>query len=499
MTLTRPAYAATVANLDNVWSESVTAGDSYDPDAGVWLADGLELSWRFAGPPPAQLEPEVAKFAILADTIENLPTFQEGDRVTVTLERPTAGTPIPYMEFAGRVTDLDLVTDAAQDRVLLEVTAVDPTSELTHDVTSAVGVTLVSGVVIDAIRRYSIGGVYAAPAGGPYWPNQYAVTTANAEAAGSLIAKALAGGLDSSLVFPVLRYVADSITDPAYDHQNPLDGGAPVWDYYAAEWDPRVVGTLPALFTYAFSAADADRVDATPAATTPDPDSAITVLDACHMPDGADWRKDRTAAPNQVIVNGLNAADGSAAAPATRSNASAIARYGAITRTVETLAPASWAGESTMSVQGARYLAHMPSASALAWLFQSTELLTEVMDDATLDAYAPLFWTVREPVPGVMGTLMVLAGVDPAVDPTDGYLLAHLAGATFEAKDGHLHITPDLVPAALPALTDGQSASPTYDAFGASAFGGAKYHDQGGTADYIAPGLTYEKAKFTSL
>ena len=58
MTLTRPAYEVTVENLDNPWTMTVTQGVAPADTDVVWLADGLEMVWRFAGPPPTQLEPE---------------------------------------------------------------------------------------------------------------------------------------------------------------------------------------------------------------------------------------------------------------------------------------------------------------------------------------------------------------------------------------------------------------------------------------------------------
>lgn len=490
MTLTRPAYTARVENVDAGWSDSVTAGETFDPNAGLWLADGLKMAWRFSGPPPAQLEPEVVSFALLADGIANLPDFIEGDRIAVTLERPTLSTPIPYMEFAGRITDLKLTTDAEHDRLLLIVTAVDPTSELTHNVNIPIpaDANIVWGAHVTAIINYTIAGVYSDES---RWLNTAVMT--GSSGALEFVARACNAGLNPIDGYPVQRYAAGPITDPDFTYEAFVVD--PVWNYYLAQWLPALSGELPVLFEYAWSPADGDQVSVVATADPLDPDSgSVTVLDACYMPDLADWRKDRTASPNQIIVTGKDTVTGEDATPVTAHSTAAIERYGAITRTID-----SMAAPNQMVALAARYLALMPSNAADSWLFDSTTLLTEQMDDATLDAYAPLFWTVREPVPGVMGRLCVLAGVDPDVDPSGGYLVAHLAGVTFEAADGKLAITPELVPAALPTVVGGADDSPTFDEFGASVFGAAKFHDPGGSGDYIDPDLTFDKAKFTSL
>ena len=98
-----------------------------------------------------------------------------------------------------------------------------------------------------------------------------------------------------------------------------------------------------------------------------------------------------------------------------------------------------------------------------------------------------------------MGKPVVVFGVASVVDPTDGFLFAHLAGAVFEASGGVLTITPELVPAKAPDMSLVVGASPTYDEFRASAFANATYHDQGGTTDYIDPNLTYDRAKLATL
>lgn len=505
MTLTRPAYQVTVENLDNAFTQTVTAGDSFDPADGVWLADGLELTWNFEDTPPALLEPETATFAILADGIANLPTFEQGDRVTVSMVRPTAGTPITYMDFAGRITDRKLTTDAKSGRLLLELTATDPTSESTnYPVDNGLpNSTIVYSGWADLVGRpvNSRRWLYSASTPFPLPPIDdrfgLAVFHGGVSTVGEALPKTLYAGLNDTYGFPVHRYVAKAagITAPGWRYQDPVSGDTPVWAFYMAQWLPQLVGSLPALFEYAYTAGQTDKVTAAPTTDPLDPDaSSLTVLDACYLPDGANWVSDRSDAPNQITITGVDTVTGDVTAPVTRRSASAQARYGVITRTFDT-----WAIPANLDALAARYLALCPKASADAWQFGDTSIDTHLMDDATLDAYAPLFWTQREPTPGVMGRLLVLANVDPDIDPTGGYLLAHLAGATFTAEDGQLFITPQLVPALMPAITAGMTPGPSYDDFGASAFGDARYHDPGGTTDFIDHGISYEKAKLTTL
>jgi hypothetical protein len=515
MTLTRPAYRAIIGNLDNVWSDTVTAGDTYNPADGVWLADGLKMEWRFSEAPPAQLEPEVVQFAILAEGIDQLPRFDLGDRVSVVLERPTLTDPITYMDFAGRVTDLDLVTDAKGGRVLLAVTAADPTSELSHDVDTTGGSLQNDPVYFSwggqNIWRYAIAAYYleiVGSTGGPFpealwrwWDSPTVSPPKGTIGAAEYVSKVLPptllapSGFDS---MAVQRYVVDELTGPEWYLMVPSGELVTIWKYFLAQWRPQPTsGTLPTLFAYAWDPADADRVTLDRIDVDLPADPAVIPLDACYMPDGAKWVKDRTAAPNQVQVTGTRWIDAQnivEASPGVAKDGSAIERFGAITRTVDT-----FTAHTSVQALAEKYLGIAPTNAPDSWLFNETTILTETMDDATLDTYAPLFWTVREPVPGVMGMPVLVYGVDPDIDPTNGYMFAHLAGVTFEASDGKLTIKPELTPANAPSLGDLDSATPSYDDFGASAFGAAAYHDQGGSADYIDPTITNDDAKLAAL
>lgn len=506
MTLERPAYTVTVTNLDTAWTQTVTAGDVVGPAAGIYLTDALSLTWRFTDAPPAQLEPESARFSIVVDGIANLPSFQEGDRVTVSLQRPTDADPITYMDFAGRITDRDLITTAKTGRLLLTLTAVDPTSELTHEVDNGAPDTVKTYVPwLDAILRYEVGRGYIYDPGVIFQDanfNRVNCVASGTDKAIDLITKTLAGGLYQyvgGIYSPVQRYVEPDLS-PGLDYFSYQYYGEPApdsWGYYLARWLPALDGTLQTFFVYQFSAADADRVTVAPTTDPIDPAGAVIALDAAYMADGARWISDRTAAPNRVELTGLDTTTGDGTAAATRTDTLALQRFGAITRKVETtVTPGERGG------QAALYLALCPTSSAESWQLSSTPIYTDLMDDETLDAYAPLFWTPRsstdEPLQD-MGRPAVVVNVDADVDATGGYLLAHLAGVNFTAQAGDLVITPELVPARLPTVEFVTSDSPTFDAFGASSFGNATYHDAGGSTDYIDQDLTYEKAKFTSL
>lgn len=486
MSLTRPAYAVTITNEDTDWTETVTAGDTYDPNAGVWLADGLELSWRFVDQLPSQLEPETAKFAILADSIDDLPAFDTGDRISVVLERPTLSTPISYMEFAGRVTDTTLGLDAKSGRLLLSVIAVDPTSELNFKMLLQ-GNTLMN---VEAVP-FRIADIYAmAEAAEEFrWlvPKVEWDMTEPMDVA-DFVERSCNAGLNDTDGYPVLRYAPVNTISWTETNYHP---DTAVWTFFLARWLHTLSGTVPALLEYAWDATDADQVTTTPV-DDPDPTGALLVLDACHIPDLPELIKDRTVAPNIVLVRGVTADGHDEATPAYAIDYGAYYRFGAITREVQTQ------NNNDLPGLASRYLALSPSSSADAWQFPTATVMTHVMDDTTLDTYAPMFWTQREPTPGVMGRPVALVGIPAEIDPTGGFLLAHLYGATFKAEGGKLAIDLELVPTPLPT-TGSATPSPTYDDFGASAFGNATYHDQGGTTDYVDQDLTNEKAKLTSL
>lgn len=500
MTLTRPAYEVTVENLDNPWTSTVEAGETADPDAGVWLADGLEMGWAFESQIlPCQLEPETVTFAILADGIANLPTFAVGDRVAIDLVRPTDTDPIPYMRFAGRVTDADLVTVAKTDRVMLKLTATDPTAELAQfrdpneDATFGTGSPIYFSHAFTVTRiAHARVWVHPLPAQFTYEGFQY---TALNEPLIESTEKLLNAGLDPDDGFPVQRYVKDTI---AWDYF-PFDYLPPItspWSYYLAQWQPALSGALPALFEYVADATDADMVTTQFVATgIPDPDGAVLLVDAEVLADAPTWGRNRTVAPNTVGVIGRSEEDPYDEMVAEYAiDQAAVDRFGVIGR--EPIKAHVRQGEAQEFAD--RYLDLYPVNSPDKWQLQTAEILTHTMDDATLDAYAPMFWTEREPTPGLMGRRVVLHNVDPDVDPTGGFSIYHIAGASFSCSGGKLTITPELVPAILPG-TLGATAGPTFDGFDASAFTGATYKDQGGSTDYIDPALTFDRAKFTSL
>lgn len=500
MSLTRPAYEVTIENLDTGWSATVAAGEAPDPDDGVWLSDGARLTWRFVDVPPCQLEPETATFSIIAKDIVNLPSFKQGDRVSIDFDRPTVGDPIPYMHFDGRITDRDLVTSAATDRVQLNLTAVDPTAEI-----AAFKVDIEAGSG-NASQMFFLHAVWltgyfrartfvATPDVWTYVP--FYVYDAD-WSLGDEIAEMLAAGLDDAKGFPVQRYVEDTLFSPWSWFPNieeNFGGLTSPWKFYLNQWQPLLSAPLPALFVYTWSPTDADQVSTQPNPVTPDPDGSVILLDAAHLADQPSWTTDQDSTPNRVSVVGRGAVDPFPEKAGYADELTAQARFGVISKSPIT---AAVQGKTEATAFAQRYLKQYAPNAADAWQLESADILTHTMDDATLDDLAPLFWTVREPTPGLMGRRVVLHNVDPAVDPTDGYAVFHLAGATFSCRGGRLTITPELVPAPMSSQI-GYTAGPTYDAFGASAFGAAKYHDQGGSTDYVDASLTYDKAKFTSL
>lgn len=512
MSLTRPAFEVTVENLDNPWTSTIAAGATPDPLDGAWLADGFELQWAFEKLPlPSQLEPETAKFGILADGMANLPRFELGDRVLIDLVRPTLTDPIRYMRFGGRITDSNLVTDAVTGRVLLSLIATDPTAEIAQlDYDTPTEFPFDSSVAVESAFRSAhkarSGALVVYSTNPPQFDDLAQVVYGKDDVtAYDAISRLLAAGLNETPGegFPIQRYatVADMIGAGWFYLYNPPTGYPLMtdytypWAFYLCPWNRDLTAPLPALFEYEFSATDPDQVTTDRNATDPDPDGSVILLDAEHLLNRPSWKRDRSMAPNIVSVIGHQTLDPfDDAAPVIATDSLAQERFGPIARP-PILADTTEAGAAILAE---RYLELMPANSADAWQLRDPSIPTHLMDDATLDDYAPLFWTERAPTIETMGRLIALYDVEDDVDPSGGISFYDLAGATFSCSGGKLTITPDLVPAPGPA-TAGYSAGPTYDAFGASAFGNATYHDQGGSTDYLDPTLTYDRAKFTSL
>lgn len=653
MSLTRPAYRATVTNLDTGYSASVEAGDTYDPDAGVWLADGLELAWTFEDQVPCQLEPETAKFAFLADTAANLPVFDMGDRVRVSLVRPAnmllngsfealgltnwsefngtlcdaalstdtafsgdqsvkvtcvtttassigialenpAGrvpisvgekvwgsayfkalngardarvqlvwyddtntalstvsgtlTSVPttgwtrlsvsgiapanavtvrltavyaggtgglhvgyidaamvtvseslwsfsaandptYMEFAGRVTDSLLGIHAKTGRLLLSVIAVDPTADLSMKIYRPdFETTLAENVPEKLSELYNL--AESAITGTRWSTNVATWDMSEAIEVPEYVRKTLNSCIDSTDGYPVLRYAEKGSITAAGWTESTRWGARSVWTYFVARYLHKRVGTTPALLEFAYDATDPDKVTVV-AVADPATDGSVLPLDACYLPDLAELTKDRTVAPNLIELTGT--LDGvNEAPPAYAIDYGAFLRFGAITREVQ-----SMADDSQMNSVAEAFLSVSPTSSPDAWRFPETTVLTDVMDDDTLDTYAPAFWYARSPEPADMGRPIALVGLPADIDVTGGFLLTKLYGATFIVSEGKLAIELALTPTDLP-LSGTTTPSPTYDAFDA-AYPDAAYDNQGGTTDYIDRNISYEKAKLTKL
>ncbi len=130
----RPVWCLIVANERSGFL-GLTHQHQSPNEAAAWqFAAGAEMGWSLASNKfvPLEFDPDTATFGFLAESIADLPDFDEGDRVSIRLGRPTViGSPyvepLTYHEVTGTVTDVVITAGDASDRypITCRITVVD--------------------------------------------------------------------------------------------------------------------------------------------------------------------------------------------------------------------------------------------------------------------------------------------------------------------------------------------------------------------------------------
>lgn len=496
MTVNDPIYTVTITNESAGWSYSTTQGDAFDPAEPVQLGDGLTMSWGFAGGDMwSMLEVEQISCALYVAESADLPDCEQGHILTVHLDR---GPGIPYMHFAGRITDVSAETHP-QYGAIVTLLASDPTSELTanHPSPEAFGAYApVDYQVGNAVDLYYKSGAYAYNS----TPGFGSMIDAFEGKLSDFIARTLAGTPAPGLGALNLRYAYGWVPGPPdWTTSPPADPPSP-WTFYTQLMVAgRVSDGFTAPYTYAFDPDDADRVT-----IEYDPDAiggdALTVLDGDFVGVPQTWRKDRSTSPNKVGYNVWHynmVTEELTAETLEVRNQEAIDEFGVVPHDLDTLLFTDPNIADPPPQPGEALLEAVPPPGN--WSADSVVVLPELApDDATLDVLATQFYPHSQPTDSVLGRAVVVTNISPNILLSELFHYAVIVGCTFTVNGGKLRIVPQLQPVAVrvdPAAAPG----PSYDEFGASAYGNATYDDQGGATDYIDPDLTYDQLKLAAL
>lgn len=517
MTVNDPIYTVTVSNESAGWSYTTTQGDAYNPALDVQLADGLTMSWGFNGGDLFNmLDVEQVSCALYVAEATDLPDCEQGHILTVALDR---GPGIPYMHFAGRITDVEADTDPTYGTVVT-LLASDPTSELTAEHADAYlagqgGMSPDADQALsDAFETYYMAQAYAMFMG-PYAGSPLPVRNDHFgrhawNYAGTLrdyAARVVAGTPEAGVGALNLRYAyapdwPGVWTD--FDNWN-IQGNSfgippvppPPWMFYMQDVSGRIEDTFDAPYVYGFDPADPDRVTVSydPSVVGED---AVTILDGDFIATPQKWRKDRTTAPNDIRFSWspLGNPPGEPV-PVEVKDQPSIDRSGYVTRNVETVLLSDLTVTAPSNDPASAILEANPSPDR--WAADSVVIMPEHMpSDAVLDELATHFYPHSQPSESVLGRPCIVTNISPNILLAEKFHYAVIVGCTFNVSGGKLRIVPQLQPIAM-LIAEADSPSPTFTAWTASAYGNATFADQGGSADYIDPAMTLDLAAVAAL
>lgn len=113
MTLTRPAWRATLTNHTRGWSYETYQGEPFDKTAPVRLLDDWSAEWTHRDAQQWEpLDPVVTTARLGARDVDDLPPLDYDDEMSLHVVRPVeSGDPIVWFHAFGGVSDLDAVAD----------------------------------------------------------------------------------------------------------------------------------------------------------------------------------------------------------------------------------------------------------------------------------------------------------------------------------------------------------------------------------------------------
>lgn len=438
----RPVYEVTVGSYSEGWEYTTIQGDVPDPGDPVHLADPLALTWGWDPLDyPGQLVPAQAQVALLVATAADLPAIAQGDRLYVHVDRPTAGTPIPWAHLDGVVTGDPELTRITGDRLLLSLIVVDPVAGLAERTISSRTDSYTVRAAVSTGSGWTLTDVYRpntlTPNEVEYYDGEYAgvrlwrflweagvnlamdntlygvmpdrlgpITLDNAGVLDQ-VKRVLAAVAETTDTF-VLRGVFTPYTDPFFT--GPLnDAGNDVVTLGDESDDltfflmrlPRTGSLQTPLQIVKVGSVGT----ATPRAGRPSALAGGIVLDASSVPTPPlRWRKSRSAVTNQVKLVMLDD-PASSEVSELGTYADLVARFGASTRTVTTQLSANV--ESTVwdiSNPGVAYpprdvANYLPDRAAAVpqWTTETLTIITSEWDDTDLDNYAGAFYPHPDP------------------------------------------------------------------------------------------------------
>ncbi|VXC21475.1 hypothetical protein [Aeromicrobium sp. 9AM] len=443
MTLTRPAYKVIVENVTAGWTYECTQDDDSTLVDDVQLADGFTMSWAFAnGETPGQLEPDQVTFRLVGTSAAVLPSMDIGDEIVAQLLRPTAGDPITYMKFLGRMTE-PAIEPIGKDRILATVTANGHLAVLAGNTIS--DRKWPEAVTFDQqLARYERIAQLAKI--NLSWPVQDqgplgALEVDSRSALDTLVE--LANGQAFPGFLTVLRVVKGE-TAPAQWNYDPnsdilyaydtMDNDQSSIDAGDAPYKLVKVGLVAELARQALDVDDVRQISA-----------SVMDLDP-------GWRKDRADAVNQIVFQGispLSDTDSNAAVIAQHDDL--VAKYGPNPRNLDSQQrdPAAY-DIATIDGDFTYAEVYLPSYDdALPdWSVDKVTIRTELMTDAELDRYAPIFYPTPsldfDPAELTQPARLIIADVVDRLAVNGAAITGFLIGCSFQITGGELTIVPQL-------------------------------------------------------
>lgn len=474
MTLTRPAYTATVTNQTQGWTVAMTAGDAVDEGAPFQVLDTLSMSWKFTNYVfPGPMDADEVGLQLYAQTAADLPPIEQGDVLVVTLARPTAADPKIYMRFGGRITDLAAVTRPNLN-VVVDVTAIDPLS--TDDTEATFEPDLVADGLAAAAAVAQITGL---PFSYETGETTNTVRLAGTAAAGTWWERIAAASYAERDHIRVLRADIDWAPDTdTHVAAGPLR-------YLLDRWELGLPADAQTVLTVVEDAGDPLMVTVAVSPTAGDVVSP-TVLSAKHVVTPTQWRKSRSSTVTTLKVTGRDAAGD---VTYTAVNDAQVQRFGETIRTVETVAQSADLPDVAATVASTL-------TSRVDWRTENLQVITKNMTDAQLDTLADRFWSA----PRTAGVHQVLVLVDIADDVqlTRSSIISTVVGAVFTVAGGELLIDAAISPRELTVPAGGRSPGVTHDEWMASEFADTTT-DPSTIHHYLNPAVTYDELKLATL
>jgi len=441
VTLARPVYKITLTNVTQGWTRTVTAGDEVDPEADDYLLDGLKVSWGIPeNAYPGPLEPDEFSFGLFARTAALMPKVGRGDIFTVSLVRPKVPTDVVYVETGGRARLISLVQLPGKG-VFVYVTVSDFMADAASNTitypTALPYQDFAINRLTDLARRAGFN--LRDTLGGDSWPAGYPATVLQ----GKSVAEALNEVAYSwHLQGRRVRWDWLPYQGPGLDPLIIFDPDSPIYYYLSTNW-----ATDTSIAPYALQ-----RVGGITSAimvANPYVNTQTITLDAAKLQLPAERSQDAPSSPNRVeIEHPTTAGDGSTVIERYEYPA-LVQSQGPIVRsiTAQDAKDTATTWDATVPGQGSQYLPK-PQYAAGGWSFP--DLTIELGDrmgytDAEVDLYAHMFYPhKRESSP--IGRPLVILNIDEETNVDGLGAIGNLIGASFQASDGRMTISPRVKP-----------------------------------------------------